>query len=94
MSDQLRQRRRGYAASRRMTPLGPCGCIRHPEVDRHRCDAQISDVQAEAATAAIQHLNSIGAPGLLDGDTCRAIWRIGHRDLAVRCYGYATGGAA
>jgi hypothetical protein len=83
MSDQLEQRRRGYLASRRMTPLGPCGCIRHPDVDKHRCDQQVTDVQAEAAAAAIRHLQMVGAPGLLDDDTCRAMWRIGFRELAA-----------
>ncbi|WP_156434369.1 hypothetical protein [Mycobacterium sp. IS-1590] len=83
MTDQLSQRRRAWLASRRMPPLEPCGCIRHPEVDRHRCGNAISDKQAEAAAAAIEHLDEMGTPGLLDRDTCRAMWRIGSRDRAV-----------
>jgi hypothetical protein len=83
MNDQLAQRRRGYLASRRTTPLGPCGCIRYPEVDKHRCESQISDAQADAAVAAIQHLDGLGTPGLLSNDTCRALWRKGFRDLAI-----------
>jgi hypothetical protein len=91
MSDHLHQRRRGYAASRRMPPLAPCGCIRHPEVDRHRCDSAISDKQAEAASAAIQHLDEVGTPGLLDEDTCRAMSRIAFRDLAIEVYDRSKG---
>lgn len=84
MSDQLTQRRQGWIASRRMPPLEPCGCIRHPEVDKHRCGKAISDKQAQAAVAAIEHLADVGTPGLMDRDTCRAMWRIGSRDLAVQ----------
>jgi hypothetical protein len=91
MSDQLSQRRRGYLASRRLPPLAPCGCIRHPEADRHRCSSQITDVQAEAAAAAIVHLDSVGTPGLLDQNTCQALWRIGHRDMAHEVHARTQG---
>lgn len=91
MSDQLSQRRRGYLASRRMVPLGPCGCIRHPEVDKHRCHLGVSDLQAEAAAAAIEHLDQLGTPGLLDTDTCQALWRIGYHDVAVEVHGRSQG---
>ena len=40
---------------------------------------------------AIEHLDRIGTPGLLDGDTCRAMWRIGFRDLAVEVYNRSQG---
>jgi hypothetical protein len=94
MSDQLSPRRRSFLASRRMPPLGPCGCIRHPDIDRHRCDQQITDVQAEAAAAAIRHLDSLGAPGILPAETCRAMWRVGYRDLAVAVSQRSNGWAA
>jgi hypothetical protein len=41
--------------------------------------------------AAIQHLDRFGTPGLLDADTCRAMWRIGFRDLAVEVYDRSYG---
>ena len=94
MSDHLTQRRRGWMASRRMTPLGPCGCIRHPAADMHRCGSGVSDLQAEAAVAAIKHLDEMGTPGLLDTDTCQAMWRIGHRDLAAEVHQRSAGWAA
>jgi hypothetical protein len=75
-------RRRVHAM--RSTPVGHCGCIRDPEVDRHRCGGdEITDVMAEAAVSAVVHLDQLGTPALLDTDTCRAIWRIGHHKLSV-----------
>src|SRR4051812_8926519 len=77
--DVLAGNTRRYGASRRLTPLGPCGCVRDPDVDRHRCDGDVSDYQAEAALAAVELLDGLGTPGLADPSTCRAMWRIGHR---------------
>ena len=74
--------KRRFGASRRMTPTPPCGCIRDPEDHRHRCDGEISDHAADAAAAAVAHLNRLGTPGLLDERSCRAMWRVGHRTLA------------
>jgi hypothetical protein len=71
--------------------MGPCGCIRHPEVDKHRCQTGISDLQAEAAAAAIAHLDELGTPGLLDRDTCQALWRIGYRDMAAEVHAWSMG---
>lgn len=77
-----------------MPPLGGCGCVRDPDLDRHRCDGQISDHMAEAAVIAVEHLDRLGTPGLLDAATCRAMWRTGHRDLAVAVHAAAGGEAA
>ena len=93
MIDQLHQRRRAYASSRRMTPVGPCGCIRHPEVDKHRCGGEITDVLAEAAVAAAVHLRRLGVPGLFDTDTCRAMWPLDPQ-LAAESFRYSHGEAA
>jgi hypothetical protein len=75
-----RQQRRRRAASWRCVPLD-CSC-RDPWPCKHYRDPYISDKQAEAAAAAIEHLDLVGTPGLLDVDTCRAMWRCGHRSLA------------
>ncbi|WRO42740.1 Hypothetical protein MUW33_2790 [Mycobacterium canetti] len=76
-----------------MTPISPCGCIRDPEHDRHRCDSEISDRRARAAVDAIVHLDRAGYPGLADDRTCRAMWQIGHRDLAVAVHRRTAGAA-
>lgn len=91
--DRLAGNARWYGASRRSTPLGSCGCVRAPDYDRHRCDGEISDHMAEAAATALLHLDQLGAPGLLDARTCRAMWRIGHRRLAVAVHARTSGGA-
>ncbi|WP_165796355.1 hypothetical protein [Mycobacterium ahvazicum] len=75
--------RRRYAAKLRATPLGACSCIRDPEFDRHRCGRNITDAQVDGAAAALNHLATLGYPGIVDIDTCRGLWRRGHRALAV-----------
>lgn len=94
MTDYLAQRRRAYAASRRMTPLSPCGCIRYPGPDRHRCKQEMTEVQAIAAIAAAQHLQMLGTPGLFDRTACRAMHQLGYQDLAYRSFEYSHGEAA
>lgn len=84
-------RRRVHATH--STPLGDCGCIRDPEVDRHRCGNEITDVMAEAAVAAVLHLDQLGTPALLDNRTTRAMWRNGHRKLAVAVHRRTAGAA-
>lgn len=80
---QLRCRR---TASHRLPPIGACGCIRDPDVDRHQCHADgPSEVLVDAAAAALTHLDRIGTPGLLDTGTCRALWRRGYRRLSAQC---------
>jgi hypothetical protein len=63
-------------------------------VDKHRCGSGVSDLQAEAAAAAIQHLNSLGTPGLLDAETCKALRRNGFTALAADVYARSKGLAA
>lgn len=89
--DGLAGNARRHNAKGRMKPLSPCGCIRDPDVDRHRCGGEISDHMAESAVAAIAHLDSLGTPGLLNERTCRALWRIGRRDLAIAVHRRTAG---
>lgn len=91
--DVLAGNARRYAAARRLTPIGGCGCVRDPDVDRHRHDGEISDHQADAAVAAVELLDSLGTPGLLDTATCQAVWRAGHRRIAVAVHARTTGEA-
>jgi hypothetical protein len=91
--DRLAGNARRFAAKRRMAPLGPCGCTRDPDHDRHRCGGEISDNMAEAAVAAVSLLDQLGTPGLLDERMCRAMWRIGHRRLAVAVHRRTAGAA-
>jgi hypothetical protein len=84
-------RRRVHAT--RSTPIGDCRCIRDPEADRHRCGDEITDVMAEAVVAAVEHLDQLGTPALLDHRTTQAMWRNGHRKLAVAVH-HRTAGAA
>jgi hypothetical protein len=94
--EALAGNRRRFGASRRMPPIPTCmcgRCVRDPDLDRHRCGDEISDVQAEAAVAAIQLLDQLGTPGLLDDRTCRAMWRIGHRRLATAVHRRTAGAA-
>jgi hypothetical protein len=84
--DRLAGNRRRREDSRRSAPTSVCGCIRDPDVDRHRCGTELSDVMVDAAAAALEHLQHLGTPGLLDRSTCQALWRRrGYRSLAVDC---------
>jgi hypothetical protein len=88
---------RRFAASRRMEPIPTCRCgrcVRDPDYDRHRCGDEISDRMAEAAVAAVELLDGMGLPALLDDRTCRAVWRVGRRDLAVESYRRSHGEVA
>lgn len=91
--DRLARNARRHSAARRLAPLPPCGCIRDPDRDRHRCGGEISDHMAEAAVTALEHLDELGTPGLLDRRTCQAIWRIGHRRLADAVHRRSAGAA-
>jgi hypothetical protein len=95
--DALVGNRRRFGASRRMVPLPTCvcgRCVRDPDLDRHRCGDEITDHMAEAAVAAVEHLNRLGMPALLDDRTCRAMWRVGRRDLAVAVQARTSGAVA
>jgi hypothetical protein len=84
-------RRRGHAL--RSVPLGACSCVRDPDVDRHRCGGEISDKMAQAAVAAIAELDALGTPGLLDRETCRAMYRLGYHRLALDVHRRTSGEA-
>lgn len=91
--DTLGGNARRYGAARRMPPLAPCGCVRDPAVDHHRCGDQISDNMAQAAVTAVAHLDDLGTPPLLDHRTCQAVWRIGHHQLAATVHRRTAGAA-
>jgi hypothetical protein len=84
-SDDLAARGRRRGTALRSTVISTCSCIRDPETDRHRCGGAITDKQVGAAVAAAAHLEHLGTPGLFDIDTTRALWRRGHRRLALDC---------
>ena len=87
-SNRSRQRTRTYGEARR-PPISLCGCIR---ADIHDCEPQfITAGQADAAAATAQHLLLLGTPGIFDDETCRAMWRCGHRSLAAHCFSYSYG---
>jgi hypothetical protein len=72
---------------RRLPPLGACGCIRDPLTDRHRCGAQISDKQLQAAVEAAEHLLDRDLTPIFDADTLRELWRRGHHQLVDELLG-------
>lgn len=45
---------------------------------------EVSDSMARAAVAAIEHLDRLGTPALVDAATCRALRRIGQHKVADR----------
>jgi hypothetical protein len=67
-------------AAKRLTPLDCCQC-RDPYTCRCH-DGPMSDRQAEAAAAALFHLERIGLSGLADPRTCKALWKAGFRTVA------------
>jgi len=90
--DDLAARARRRRAAIRSTVISTCSCsIRDPDVDKHTCGHEITDVQAAAAVAAVILLDQLGTPGLLDERTCRAMHRIGHRKLAAAVHRRTAG---
>jgi hypothetical protein len=89
--------RRRYAASRRMPPLRPCGCVRDPDHDRHRCnEPPLSERMIDAGRDAARHIiNTTGCTPLLELDVLAALYARGgdDRDLAQRLYDLAGGDA-
>lgn len=76
--------------SRRARSLLPCGHTGDPFAGCHRCEP-VTDRDAEAAAEALDTLDRQGLPGLADASTCRGLWRIGRRDLAVAVHRRTTG---
>ncbi|WP_198036514.1 hypothetical protein [Mycobacterium kansasii] len=80
---------------RRSTAMLDCGHYADPHVGCRRCEpAPVTDVQAGGAVAAIEHLDAHGYPGLADYRTCRGMWRIGQRALAVAVHRRTSGEVA
>ena len=52
-------------AALRLPPIGRCGCIRDPDLDKHRCGARpLTDHQFDGWRATAEHI--------LEGDMCRS----------------------
>lgn len=67
---------RRAAAKLLMPPLDPCGCIRDPEHDRHRCRDDMTPAQADAVVAAANYLESHGYTPVFAPHALRAAWRL------------------
>jgi hypothetical protein len=67
--------------SRRLPPIGTCGCIRDPQHDRHRCGDQITDRQLQGAVDAAHHILEAGYLPIFDVPTLRELWKSGHHQL-------------
>lgn len=64
-------------ASSRCEPLGPCSCIRDPDLDRHHCrDDHLTLAGADAVIAAAEHLENTGLRPLFDHNVLRAAWHL------------------
>lgn len=63
-------------AALRLPPLEPCGCVRDPDHDRHRCHGDMTLAEADAVIAAANYLESLGVAPLFDSRTLRAVWRL------------------
>jgi hypothetical protein len=86
--------RRRREAALRLPPIGRCGCIRDPDLDRHRCGARpLTDHQLDGWRATAQHLLEVGCPPLLELDVLRALHKRGgdNRQLAQELYELAGG---
>jgi hypothetical protein len=77
------------AASRRLPPIGACGCIRDPFTDRHRCGGEISDRQLQGAVDAAHHILDAGYLPIFDVATLRELWKSGHHQLVDELRGGA-----
>jgi len=72
-----------WESARRLPPLAPCGCVRDPAHDRHRCHALISDRMVEAGAQAARHILGHGCTPILDRATLRALYQRGGHDRAL-----------
>jgi hypothetical protein len=76
-AEMLAGLRRRRATARRLPPIGPCGCIRDPDFDRHRCGRETITSMVDGYRDAALHLRALGllpAPLLPE---MRALWRRG-----------------
>jgi hypothetical protein len=85
--------RRRHAAALRLPPLAPCGCIRDPGHDRHRCGDEITTSMVDGYRAAVLHLRAHGLLAAPDIAAMQALWRRGgdDRQLAQELYELAGG---
>lgn len=74
--DFMEMNRRRYWASLLLPPLPPCGCVRDPAYDRHRCHGHMTYARADAMIAAANHLDSVGLRGVFDVGELREVWKL------------------
>ena len=67
-------------ASRRLPPLGPCGCIRDPLHDHHRCGGEITETMVDGYRDAVLHLRSLGLLPAPLVKEMQVLWRRGGAD--------------
>jgi len=80
--------RRRREAALRLPPIGRCGCIRDPDLDRHRCGTRTqTDHALDGWRDAARHLLDCGQIPLVPIEIRRALWRRqGDRRLAERLH--------
>jgi hypothetical protein len=82
----LGQLRRRHEAAKRIPGGDPCSPAERAlgRTREHRWpDHSALTVNTDAAVDAVEHLLAHHLLPIVDTDTCRALWRAGHRELAV-----------
>jgi hypothetical protein len=76
-------------AALRLPPIGRCGCIRDPDLDRHRCGARpLTDHQVDGWRSAAIDIIEDGHVPIVPTEVVRRLWKRGGRDrqLAERLW--------
>jgi hypothetical protein len=73
--------RRRREAALRLPPIGRCGCIRDPDLDKHRCGARpLSDHQVDGWRSAAIDIIEDGYVPIVPAEVVRRLWKRGGRD--------------
>ena len=68
-------------AALRLPPIGRCGCIRDPDLDKHRCGARpLTEHQFDGWRATAEHILEGDSVPIVPVEAVRAMWRRGGRD--------------
>jgi len=68
-------------AALRLPPIGRCGCVRDPDLDKHRCGARpLSDHQVDGWRAAAIGIIEDGYVPIVPVEVVRRLWKRGGRD--------------
>lgn len=73
---EMAQGRRRVQAAKRLPPLAPCGCVRDPDHDRHRCHGEMTLPMADGLVAAAIPLREYGLTPIFDHQSLRAAWKL------------------